>query len=320
MATVVGVTYQRALEIEQGSIESGRVDQQTGRLILTRRDGGSTDAGSVRSPREVITYNSSAYFYKNTRPSATAFLFQIWGGGGAGGAGSFASPGGGGGGGGYTEILLAAASLPAQVTLLVGAGGPTHGSGGGASYISLADGEIYGVGGGGSGSRGESTGWDSVGGGGGGMTFFGIPSGGSNGSSSTSGTSGGSGPPQNQFPDPFYPVVGKDGTNPHQGGSGAIGPTTGGYSWYGGGGGNCGQSLYGGGGGGWGGSTYYAASAPGLSRFGGNGGYGGPMNAPGASGIYPSGGGGGGGVSTTPDWTHGGSGANGRIIMTVYYN
>lgn len=48
MATVTGLTAQRMLEIEAMSIVAGGIDLATGRLKLTRHDGGVVDAGDVR--------------------------------------------------------------------------------------------------------------------------------------------------------------------------------------------------------------------------------------------------------------------------------
>lgn len=144
---VTGVTAERALQIERGSIVSGEVNPSTGHLMLKNGAGVLTDAGAVRPQTvglrtvETVTINSSRTWYSpsdETDKRVTKLVFHLWGGGGSGGrALSTQTHATGGGGGGYLRLEYdfeaAGAFLVGSYlcTVVIGAGGaaePTPGN------------------------------------------------------------------------------------------------------------------------------------------------------------------------------------------------
>lgn len=127
----------------------------------------------------VLYYTSGATpFTKSSYPGFKAARVRLVGGGGGGGgaaitSGTQISLGSGGGGGAYAESFLLDASIPASLTITVGAGGlggvGVAGSAGGTSSF----GALVSANGGGAGSTSTSTGAISVAGGAGGVTATG---------------------------------------------------------------------------------------------------------------------------------------------------
>ena len=241
---------------------------------------------------------------------------EAWGAGGGGGWGRSNYIGGGGGGGAYVTKIIPVASLGTTENITIGTGGAGASSGGdddaGASGGDTTFGSLLTAYGGGGGNGGDDTANQSGGGGGGGGTT-------SAGTSST-GVAGGAGGTGyiSTFDKGGDGAQGGDGNTSVYGGAGGAGAK-------GGGGTDCdgGASYYGGGGGGAGNSDSYP-TVGGSSALGGDGGAGGTeSDIDGEAGVVPAGGGGGGSNSNifTGLGTQGagGDGANGKIIVTEYY-
>jgi hypothetical protein len=273
-------------------------------------------AGGKAANRQVFTANGT--WTKPTGFGANAVvLIEAWGGGGAGASSSTYAGGGGGGAYSYRWILLS--SLPATVSVTVGAGGTTGVNNGAANnggnstfgtYLTA-----YGGGGGGFQYGGSGAGW-----GGAGSNVY------TSYFSTQSATLGGKpysapkwiavwdGASTNtwytQADDTFgggsFMVMGTDfstnsgnghfmkqGSSVYGGGAGTVG-------------GQGGDSVFGGAGGG--GHYTTTQGVGGTSREGGNGGIG-SLSGTGAAGSAPAGGGGGGVV--------GGAGGRGEVRITV---
>lgn len=264
-----------------------------------------------------------------TKPSGAKRVKMVAIGGGASGSAgrnaATAAGGGGGGGGGYNMFELAAADLPATLTVTAGAGGAatahvdgTASNVGAVSTVTLAGalicqgarGNAAGASGSGSGGLGGN------GGGAGSATAAGVnsyalqPTGGGTGGT-TAGDGGGG-----------FDIAGGAGA----GGGTSQAASSGGFSYRGGGGGGGGRSNTNVGSGGAsvlgvgvaGGATAGAAGVTsGLYEFGGSGGAGGTSTAgTGGAGGWPGGGGGGGGSQSGAQG--GGAGADGVVVITTW--
>lgn len=86
----------------------------TGSVFFT-----GTTTGALRT--EIITYNASSTWTKQT--GLDFIRVQAWGGGGSGASVAGSSAGGGGGGGGYMEVWIPANQLGSTETVTIGAGG-----------------------------------------------------------------------------------------------------------------------------------------------------------------------------------------------------
>lgn len=345
---VDGISVAAALAIKNGTIVSGYIASGSGRLILVQFNGTEIDAGLVVPQDGVITgavnvngvltlttkagtiitigstvavstivYTASGSFKKANFPGLTKIEADIWGGGGAGAGYAGANAHGGGGGGGHLDVVLKEAqiaALPATVSVIVGAGGPTTASGA-------------------SGATGGNSLFDVHGAGGGGGGIYNV--------NGYSGGGGGGSRPRNGFmgPDPGFVSNGNAlalgggmgqrtsvyNDNPYKGGMGGGFP--GGGAIHGGGGGNAGAddtfyyignaTVWGGGGGGVGSPSSGIPSTFGVSVYGGAGGAGGYVSGPGQPGVAP--GGGGGGAGNTGVNSAGGAGARGEVRLRLYY-
>lgn len=79
MASVTGITAERAEEIWNASVVSGAINQSTGRLELTTRGGTILDGGSIVNPSMQKAYPvGSIYFNVNPANPATLIGFGTW--------------------------------------------------------------------------------------------------------------------------------------------------------------------------------------------------------------------------------------------------
>lgn len=160
MATVFGVTREKALELEANQIVSGRIDPISGKLLLTKGDGTTIEAGQGSEDTQIIGgyvdsrghlmlqalrgpeidaglvrpgvslvewHTTSKTLLLSDYPNAVSFKFELWGAGGGGGStpSSHSSPGGGGGGGGggYYSFELKPEDFGSGIAITIGAGG-----------------------------------------------------------------------------------------------------------------------------------------------------------------------------------------------------
>lgn len=279
----------------------------------------------------IQTFSSSGTW---TKPSgATVVKVQLWGGGGGGGSvlGDFSvaagNGGSGGGGGGYNERLYRAADLPATVAVAVGAGGTSNNgsrsnSGGTSSFGSgTASIEMFAYGGEGGIGGYQDTTTQRGGFGGGqlsdsGLTYANAAPEQKNGATlSYGGFGGGEGATVNQLAHAGW--GGGGGAPASYASLGA--QIAGGSSTLGGGGGGAG--AYYAGGGSWTGNTSGGNGGGGVTRYGagGAGGNGGTNAGSGSAGGVPAGGGGGAScVNFSFSWNPGGTGGDGRVVITTW--
>ena len=308
-------------------------------LVVTHtQSGGNPDTHTTNDTADVQIFTTTGSTRTWVKPSwANTVYIEVIGAGGSGGGGSgnsSARSGGGGGGGAVARGIYDAKSIPASLTIVVGAGSP--GGAGGSSGNAGVDGTAGGTTsvtsgtftlsafGGGFGFKGSTDSTRGGGGGGGGTGSVGL-----NGTSNTGANGGG---PDIQGSTHGNSLGGRGG----KGGSNSGGAVDGFNAEYGGGGGGNnggGSSIFGAGGGAGGGGyaggawgSYTAASgaaagqppAVGVSRSYGCGG-GGASNNGGnsprdsANGGTPGGGGAGGTHHDNTQAGAGGAGARGEV-------
>lgn len=79
MASVTGITADRAEEIWNASVVSGSINQSTGRLELKTRGGATLDGGSIVNPSMQKAYPvGSIYFNATAANPATLIGFGTW--------------------------------------------------------------------------------------------------------------------------------------------------------------------------------------------------------------------------------------------------
>lgn len=79
MASVTGVTAERAQEIWDSSIVSGAIDQLTGRLVFKNRRGDTVDGGSIINPSLQKAYPiGSIFFTVDAANPKDSIGFGIW--------------------------------------------------------------------------------------------------------------------------------------------------------------------------------------------------------------------------------------------------
>jgi hypothetical protein len=307
-----------------------------GKFLQT--DGTSANWNAVH---DVQNYAASSTW---TKPANAKFVFiELLGAGGGGGnaSGLFSTMGSGGGGGAYVARMVHAGSLPATLTVEIGAGGNAQSNGGMTRVYNGATDYLRAYGGGGGAEASSAPG----GGGGGGFSAGqngGGTAAGGQGNGTTAGNAalgeyGGKGSTLTQGDASVFGGAGGGAGNQRAGGSsfmgGPGGGGGGGSTTAGAAGGTCGRLITdtgtaGGniaGGGGSGGATGVAGSAGvaqvfGLAGSGGGGGGGANGGTPGAGGAggYGAGGGGAGSPGGVATGASGGAGGNGYARITTF--